>query len=40
MDTDNCDYHLYFVSFLYLFCYTFNIAWVYFLMFMQKIDQE
>jgi len=26
--SDNCDYHLYFVPLLYLFCYTFNTAWV------------
>ena len=32
--TDNCNYHLYFVPLLYLFCYTFNTAWIYFLMFM------
>ena len=37
---DNCDYHLYFVPFLYHFCYTFNAAWVFLFMFIQKLGQE
>jgi len=38
--SDEYHYHLYFVPLLYLFCYTFNTAWVYFLMFMQKLGQD
>ena len=41
MAHDICDYHLYFVPLLYLFYYIFfNAIWVYFLIFMQKLNQE
>ena len=37
---DNCDYHRFFVLFLYLFCHTFNTTQVFLFLFMQKLGQE
>ena len=37
---DECHYHLYFVPLLYLFYFTFNAAWVYFLIFMYKLEKR
>ena len=37
---DNYNYHLYFIPPLYHFCYTFNTAWVFLFIFMQKLGKE